>query len=171
MWRNQFCCFVSVPNASSSESESIPNILSAEQRRALEQAAHGSGPIVANTLHKTFATSASSGDSPTAGANNSNESSAAAPCAMLLLEPDHAVSGMDGVRKAAAADAAANPASASKMAALKLASVGSEEAKLGSSSTQIKMDGTKKRTATEESSGSDVAEGSAKKQKADDATK
>jgi hypothetical protein len=76
----------------------------------------------------------------------------------------HAVCGKDNVFKAS------KSAPASKTAALESV-VDSENAKSGSSScTQIQVvDDTKKRAATESSSDSDVAEGSTKKHKADDA--
>lgn len=95
---------------------------------------------------------------------------------MVVLEHRHAVvSGVDGVRKAAAADSAANSEPDSKPAALNSASVvgsGEDEAKIDSSpSTQTEMEDPKKRAATESSSDADAAEGSVppKKQKADDA--
>jgi len=71
VFRMEFC-FVSVPHASSSESETTHNgLLSAEQRRALEQTTHGSGQIVGKNLRATFAESTSTNDdSPTAAEAN-----------------------------------------------------------------------------------------------------
>jgi hypothetical protein len=156
-------CFVSVPDASSSESERLPLVeFSAEQRRVLEQAQHACGQIVVTERPYAFAGSSlsgNSGDSSTARANATNTSSAAAPhAATTTVYATHAVSGNVGVFKAA------KSAPASKTAALESV-VDSENAKSGSSSfTQIQVvDDTKKRAATESSSDSDVAEGSAKK--------
>jgi len=82
----------------------------------------------------------------------------------FFLEHDHAVSGVDGVLKAAAADSAANLDPHSKTASV--ASSGEDDANIDSScSTQIGIEDTKKRTATE-SSDPDGTDGFAKKQKA-----